>query len=111
MPDDISAHWRTSFFTFLESDPRASQLKDASLRAELDTWTKLLTGILADSCTTLGWAVAAKGHRCKTLPVSRSEYLSLDVMAFPAERIGWKFPIAIFELENSADPNVVSYAL
>lgn len=111
MPEEISAHWRTSFFTLLESDPRAPRLKDASLKAELDTWTKLLTGIVADSCTTLGWTVAAKGHRCKTLPVSRSEYLSLDVMAFPAERTGWKFPIAIFELENSADPNVVSYAL
>jgi len=108
---NYAAEWRTSFFKLLESDPRAPFLKDASLNADLDTWTKLLTGIVVESCIALGWTTAAKGHRCKTLPVSRSEYLSLDVMAFDEERSGWKFPVAVFELENSTDPNIVSYAL
>lgn len=107
----LSERWRISFFTILESDKRASQLKDASMNADLDTWTKLLTGIVVDSCHSLGWTPAAKGHKCKTLPVSRSEYLSLDVMAFPDGTKGWQFPIAIFELENHTDPNMVSYAL
>lgn len=111
MTNDIPSQWKFSFFTLLESDIRASQLKDASLNADLDTWTKLLTGIVVDSCHSLGWTTAAKGYKCKTLPVSRSEYLSLDVMAFPAGTKGWQFPIAIFELENHTDPNIVSYAL
>lgn len=111
MTDELPSLWRISFFDLIESDRRAPQLKDASQKADLDTWTKLLTGIVVDSCRSLGWIAAAKGHRCKTLPISRSEYLSLDVMAFPNEIKGWQFPIAIFELENSSDPNIVSYAL
>ncbi len=108
---NLPMEWRASFFSILESDPRANLLKEASLNADLDTWTKLLTGIVADSCNALGWTIAAKGHRCKSLPISRSEYLSLDIMAFSDEMVEWKFPIALFELENSRDPDYVSYAL
>lgn len=108
---NLPTEWRKSFFSLLESEPRANLLKEASLNADLDTWTKLLTGIVADSCRALGWTPAAIGHTCQTLPVSKSEYLKIDVMAFPDNTSRWQFPIAVFELENKRDPNYISYAL
>jgi hypothetical protein len=111
MTDELLIRWKTSFFKLLESDLRANQLKEASIEENLDTWTKLLTGIVTDNCRAIGWTTAALGHKCNTLPVSRSEYLSLDIMAFNKGRARWQFPIAVFELENKRDPNYISYAL
>ena len=34
----------------LESDPRASQLKEASLEEDLGKWTILLTDLVTDNC-------------------------------------------------------------
>lgn len=72
-----------------------------------------MTAVVVRCCETLGWEAAARGHAGQTLPVSRSEYLALDGMAFdPADRQGaWPLPVAIFELENSPHDKFVSYAL
>ena len=43
--------------------------------------------------------------------MERQEYLALDVAAFRAAECGWRFPVAVCELENSASDEVVSYAL
>ena len=60
----------------------------------------------------MGWRGAARGHRSDLLPVARSEYLALDIVAF--ETTGdrrWRFPVAVFELENSPADDLVAYAL
>jgi hypothetical protein len=60
----------------------------------------------------MGWHGAARGHRSVLLPVPRAEYLALDVVAF--ETAGdrrWRFPVGVFELENSPVDDLASYAL
>jgi hypothetical protein len=52
------------------------------------------------------------GHRSSLLPVPREEYLSLDVVAFEATGDRrWRFPVAVFELENSLADDRVAYSL
>ena len=44
---------------------------------------------------------AGKANKCTRLPKEGQEYLSIDVMAFPAGPApSWPFPLAVFELEN-----------
>jgi len=45
------------------------------------------------------------------LPLRQQEYLGQDVMAFPPEETGWRFPTAVCELENSASDERVAYSL
>ena len=104
--------WLFQFYATLGDDRfAADDLKDASMRSDLARWTATLTGIVVRSFAELGWAAAGKGHRCTVLPVKRNEYLSQDVMAFPGSGSGWCFPVAVCELENSADAELVAYSL
>ena len=84
----------------------AAQLKEASLAANLKEWTRLTTKAVVRCCESSGWEATARGHRLERLPELASEYLSLDAMAFPANRNDsnsrWPFPLAVFELENSS---------
>jgi hypothetical protein len=60
----------------------------------------------------MGWRGAARGHKSDLLPVPRSEYLALDVAAFEiAGDRRWRFPIGVFELENSPVDDLVAYSL
>ena len=59
----------------------------------------------------MGWQTAAKWHRGNVLPISRSEYLALDAMAFAPASVAWPFPVAVFELENSRQDDKVAYSL
>jgi hypothetical protein len=45
------------------------------------------------------------------LPVSRGEYLSLDVIAFAPDERRWRFPLAVMELENQAHEDFIAYSL
>jgi hypothetical protein len=55
---------------------------------------------------------AARGHKSDLLPVPRSEYLALDVVAFEiAGDRRWRFPVGVFELENSPVDDLVAYSL
>lgn len=108
----LAIKWMSQFFAALGDDRLAAdELKDAFVRSDLARWTATLTGVVVHSFEQLGWAAAGKGHRCTVLPVKRNEYLSQDVMAFPALGPGWRFPVAVCELENSADADLVSYSL
>ncbi len=86
-------------------------MRDSSLDADMAAWTRALTDAVVDSCSSLGWAASAKGHRQELLPESRSEYLSLDVMAFPSSEGRWIFPVAVMELENSSSDDRIAYSL
>ncbi len=108
----LATKWTWHFFEALGDDRLATdELRDASVRSDLARWTSALTSLVVRSFETMGWAAAGKGHRCAVLPVKRNEYLSQDVMAFSTPGEGWRFPLAVCELENSADADLVAYSL
>lgn len=86
-------------------------LKKAALEARMCDWTKALTGVVVVAFQQAGFRAAAKGHLLDCLPVSRNEYLSLDVVAFPQGPTAWHFPIGAVELENSQDDKIIAYSL
>ena len=90
----------------------STTLREAAESGELKHWTEALTGIVVGTFPKMGWRGAARGHRSDLLPVPRSEYLALDVVAF--ETAGdrrWRFPVGVFELENSPVDDLVAYSL
>jgi len=108
---DQVAQWRSAFVKELQRPENATQLKSAALESRLGVWTKLLTDLVVESFRSMGWQASAKGNKLQLLPVSRSEYLSLDIVAFSSGTTRWRFPVAIAELENSADDDKVAYSL
>lgn len=105
--------WREAFLEVVQESLTAAPLKAASLAEDLRAWTACLTSAVVASCGQLGWPAAAKGHRLEELPQAGQEYLSLDVMALsPDVTPGrWRFPIAVFELENHRADDRVAYSL
>jgi len=90
----------------------STSLREASESGELKRWTEALTGIVVGTFPKMGWHGAARGHRSDLLPVPRSEYLELDVAAFEiAGDRQWRFPVGVFELENSPIDDLVAYSL
>jgi hypothetical protein len=108
--EHINSRWQDAFYTVIRQDERSPILKQASLDGDLETWTKELTAIVIKTCTEVGWQCAAKNNKGSVLPIQRNEYLSLDVMAFPEKESRWKFPIAVFELENQQKDEYIEYA-
>lgn len=90
----------------------STHLRDAAIQGRLQQWTETLTAVVIATCETKGWKGAARGHQSTILPISRQEYLSLDVVAFDiAGTRQWRLPHAIFELENSQADDSVAYSL
>lgn len=108
----LASKWASQLYATLgEERAIAEDLRQASVQSDLARWTATLTGVVVRSFEQLGLSAAGKGFRCTTLPVKRSEYLSQDIMAFPSSGNGWRFPVAVCELENAVDPNLVAYSL
>lgn len=108
----LAPRWYASFLGSVQKYEAANSLRDAANSGKLKKWTTEITGVVAHSLGPMGWEGAARGHRCTTLPVQREEYLSLDVVAF--EKTGdhrWRFPAAVFELENGQADDTVAYSL
>jgi hypothetical protein len=105
--------WREVFLDVVQESDTAAPLKAASLAEDLKAWTMCLTSAVVASCGKMEWVAAAKGHRLQELPQAGQEYLSLDVMAFPgvAGAGPWRFPVAVFELENHRTDDRVAYSL
>lgn len=111
MPVD-GREWARSMYAVLRDDRRATNvLRQAAVTGDLARWTRALTRLVAESLQEIGLEVAAKGHRCKVLPVGREEYLAIDVTGFPDANCAWRFPFFVCELENSARDEIVAYAL
>lgn len=106
----IAEEWKNAFFRVVRQYDNANQLKQAALDERLGDWTAYLTDAVVQTCESLGWQAAAIGHELDILPVARCEYLSLDVMAFAGGQ-GWRFPVAVMELENSKDDEKIAYSL
>jgi len=108
----LAQKWFECFMETVQCHEAASELRDAAIKGSLRLWTKALTDVVVSTFDSFGWKGAAKGHRSDFLPVARQEYLSLDAVAFETDgkRI-WRFPVAVFELENSRSDDVVAYSL
>ena len=111
---DVAERWREAFLDCAQKSEDRDAIREAASNEDLKRWTQLLTGVVVQSCQSLGWRAAAKGHKLDLLPQARSEYLGLDVTAFASEpkpHTPWAFPLAVFELENSLSDEKVSYCL
>jgi hypothetical protein len=96
-------------------DDFAEPLREAALAHYLGQWTRLLTRAVVETCRSYGWVASAREHEAKALPVPRQEYLGLDVIAFdtdsPEAAPSWRLPVAVFELENREDEDIIAYSL
>lgn len=112
MEDSLAEGWYAKFMETVRHHDAATTLRDAALKAEPAPWTQVLTAIVVETCEGMDWKSAARGHPSSLLPVPRQEYLGLDVVAFePAGDRRWRFPVAVFELENSLADDRVAYSL
>jgi hypothetical protein len=112
MEGSLAEEWYAKFMETLPRHDASTGLRDAALKVELAPWTQALTAIVVGTCEGMGWKSAARGHRSSLLPVPRQEYLGLDVVAFePAGDRRWRFPVAVFKLENSLADDRVAYSL
>jgi hypothetical protein len=108
---DSAEQIRASLLATAQADEFCVALKSASQEGRLGLWTKALTGCVVEACQKIGWRASARAHHCELLPVSRSEYLALDVMAFTEGEKRWLFPTAVMELENSPEQDKIAYSL
>ncbi len=110
--DSVAQRWFAAFMGTVRTHEASTSLREAMQSGALKDWTQALTGVVVGTFAEMGWRGAARGHRSDLLPVPRSEYLALDVVAF--ETAGdrrWRFPIGVFELENSPADDPVAYSL
>jgi len=112
MATDRFTPWRDAFLKHLERNSVATPLKEAAINGQLAAWTANLTTAVVESCQSLGWRAAGKGHKLALLPQVGQEYLGIDVVAFEgSETDRWPLPLAAFELENSQKDDRVAYSL
>lgn len=111
MVQTLAHQWQSAFWQTVTQPEYANPLREAGLQGKLTNWTTALTGAVVSTCKTMGWQASAKGYPLNLFPVSPSEYLAIDVMAFESQGERWRFPIALMELENSRDTNRSAYSL
>ena len=112
MSADLAAEWYSRFIETVKMHEASATLREAAIQTQLARWTKALTSVVCATCGAVGWEASAKGHVATLLPVPRSEYLALDVVAFESAGASrWRFPVAVFELENSTHDDFVAYSL
>jgi hypothetical protein len=110
--DSVAQRWLGAFTETVKTHEVSTALREAAEGGELKHWTEALTGIVVGTFAKMGWHGAARGHKSDLLPVSRAEYLALDVVAFEvAGDRRWRFPVGVFELENSPLDDLVAYSL
>jgi hypothetical protein len=107
----LAEAWYAALLETLQHHEASRPLKEAAAAGRLGEWTEALTGVVVDVCNQMGWQTAARWHRGDVLPISRSEYLALDAVAFAPASVKWPFPVAVFELENSRQDDKVAYSL
>ena len=111
MTDELAGNFRAALLGTLREEGHAVPLRMSALSGRLTPWTTALTGASVEACHRLGWRASAKGHHAELLPVSRGEYLNMDVMAFGAGQSRWRFPLAVMELENQIREDFIAYSL
>jgi hypothetical protein len=102
MMGSVAQRWFSVFMETVKTHEGSTTLREAAESGEHKLWTQALTGVVVGTFPQMGWRGAAREHKSDLLPISRSEYLALDAVAF--ESAGdrrWRFPVGVFELENS----------
>ncbi|MBD3327398.1 hypothetical protein GF339_22620 [candidate division KSB3 bacterium] len=108
----LSKQWRSAFHALIRRSENAKVLQAAIEGNVLTDWTAALTDVVVATCQHMNWSASARGHKSDLLPISKSEYLHIDVMAFAAETLQtWQLPVAVFELENQFDDTYIAYDL
>ncbi len=108
MKNSLAHQWQTIFNQTVQETNYANSFKQAGSNGELATWTKILTEVVVNTCGQIGWQASAKGYPLKIIPISTQEFLTMDVMAFPANSQRWQLPIAVMELENQRERTAYS---
>lgn len=103
----VAQSWFGAFMETVMTHEASTPLPEAAENGEFKQWTEALMGIVVGTFPEMGWRGAARGHRSDLLPVPRSEYLALDIVAFRR----WRFPVGVFEWENSTVDDLVAYSL
>ena len=111
MPHSVVKKWREAFFKEVQNHAMSVKLKESALAEARAEWTTALTAAVVSTCYQLGWKASAKAHKLDLLPIQRSEYLGLDVVAFPDASKRWCFPVAVMELENQMADDPIAYSL
>lgn len=106
----IAQQWKQAFLTTIRQHEYAVPLQVAAQEGKQE-WTMAMTRAVVATCKVLGWQAAARDHVSDCLPVARSEYLNIDVMAFVPGQKCWRYPIAIIELENQSNDDYIAYDL
>ena len=108
----IGNDWYNKFMATVQSHEMAVPLREAAQKGSLKKWTEAITTVVTETCLGMGWQPVAKGYQCDFLPETKQEYLGIDVMAFEGDKdTPWRYPVAVFELENSPHDDRVAYAL
>jgi hypothetical protein len=108
----LGTEWHSTFLKTIQHFDMAGSLKDAAQKGSLAKWTECITEAVIRTCRASGWQPVAKGCHGSFMPQQQQEYLGIDVMAFDEKNDKpWKFPVAVFELENSKEDNRVAYSL
>ncbi len=108
----ITDQWKEAFLRTVQHYENARLLRSAAQDEQLAYGTAHLTGAVVQTCSSLGWVSAARGNELHLLRIAHFEYLTLDVMAFaPTSAGGWRFPVAVAELESSANEERIAYSL
>ena len=107
----LGSRWHQAFMDTLRHGSAAAAMRDAAVSARLAPWTEVLTSVVVQTCESLGWRAAAKGHRMEAFPEAQSEYLTIDVTAFPSAVTKWAPVAAAIELENSRKDDRIGYSL
>lgn len=108
---NLPIRWQGAFLRTVQRHEHAEPLRKAAVHDKLGDWTRELTHASVVTCEALGWQASAKWHKLELLPVSRSEYLTMDLVAFADAETRWRFPVAAMELENSQDIDKIAYSL
>ena len=111
MTPDLPERFREAFFESLRAEDSAESLKQSALAGRLGEWTRALTTVAVRTCERMGWPASGRANKLNLLPVQRSEYLALDVMAFADGQKRWRYPKAVIELENNPNLDFIAYSL
>jgi hypothetical protein len=103
--------WREAFFSQVQDHDLSLRLRESAVAERLGDWTTALTSAVVLTCRSLGWQASAKANKLELLPIHRSEYLGLDVVAFRDAVKRWRFPVGIMELENQLADDTIAYSL
>lgn len=108
---DLAGQFREALFAEVKDSATCNALRNASLTGDLSGWTRQLAASSVRACKVMVWRASAKQHSLELLPIPRSEYFGLDVVAFAENDKRWLFPTAVMELENSSYEDQIAYSL